>query len=349
MPNAVITLVRQSIIAVIVAASVPALAISQRTFVSGQGSDVAACSITAPCRSFAAAIAQTIAGGEVIVLDSAGYGPVVITQSVTITAPPGVYAGISVPAATPKGVSITAPSITVLLRGLSLNSTGGGYGIYQSVGGTLTIERCRISGFPAAGIVQTAGVMTVRETVITDGGPGTGVYVFGGSATIDGVSIERMNTGVEVFGKLAMRATTISDMVVGMNVLSGAAVALDGVTISKSLASGSGITLANYSAGTSINLQMVRSQIVNSGFAIYAVGVAASNCNVHVTDSLISNNVGAGVTTLGTALAVVSGSTVVNNSIGLDSSNDNIYSLQNNQVFLNTINTNGLVLSVPYK
>ena len=158
-----------------------------------------------------------------------------------------------------------------------------------------------------------------------------------------------MNTGVNVIGTLAMRATTISDMEVGMNVLSGAVVALDGVTISQSQATGSGITLANYSAGTSINLQMVRSQVVNSGFAIYSYGVAGSICNVHVTDSLISNSVHAGVTTLGTALAVVSGTTVVNNGIGLDSSNDNIYSLQNNQVFLNTTNTSGLVLPIPYK
>ena len=125
MPNAAMTLVRQSIIAIVVAASAPALATSQRTFVSGQGSDVDACSITAPCRSFTAAIAQTIAGGEVIVLDSAGYGPVVITQSVTITAPPGVYAGISVPASTPNGVLLNAPGITVVLRGLTINSTGG--------------------------------------------------------------------------------------------------------------------------------------------------------------------------------------------------------------------------------
>jgi len=348
MPNAAITLVRQSIIAVIVAASVPALAISQRTFVSGQGSDVAACSITAPCRSFAAAIAQTIVGGEVIVLDSAGYGPVTITQSVTITAPPGVYAGISVPLTTPNGVFVNAPSGTVLLRGLTINSTGGTYGIYFA-NGALTIERCRISGFQYAGIIQIAGVMTVRDTVISDGGPlSTGATVGTASATFDGVSVERTYFGVRAVGTLAMRASTISETMIGLQVLSGAIVALDGVTIS-SAAGGAGMTANNYTAGTSINVQIVRSQFVNSSYGISADGVAGSVSNVQLTDSLISNAAVAGVTTSGTALAALQGNTIVNNGIGLNSTNDNMYTLQNNQVFLNTTNISGLVSPISSK
>jgi hypothetical protein len=48
----------------------PAFAASQRTFVASIGTDNPACSITAPCRSFAAAITATIQGGEVFVLDT---------------------------------------------------------------------------------------------------------------------------------------------------------------------------------------------------------------------------------------------------------------------------------------
>jgi hypothetical protein len=40
--------------------------------------------------------AVTGAGGEIIVLDSGGYGPVTINQSVAIRAPAGICAGISV-------------------------------------------------------------------------------------------------------------------------------------------------------------------------------------------------------------------------------------------------------------
>src|SRR5262249_54412423 len=68
---------------------------ANRTFVSGQGSDSNPCSLAAPCRSFAGALAQTNAGGEITVLDSAGYGTVTINKSVTITNPGGVEAGVT--------------------------------------------------------------------------------------------------------------------------------------------------------------------------------------------------------------------------------------------------------------
>src|SRR5215471_14335444 len=68
----------------------------QRSFVSGSGNDANPCSLIAPCRTFGQAISQTNAGGEVAVLDSAGYGAFTITQAVSIISPPGVYAGISV-------------------------------------------------------------------------------------------------------------------------------------------------------------------------------------------------------------------------------------------------------------
>ena len=92
-----------------------------RTFVSGLRSDSNPCTRTAPCRNFAQAISQTSPGGEVVVLDSAGYGAFTITQAVSITAPPGVYAGISVFSG--DGITITAGgSDTVILRGLTLNN-----------------------------------------------------------------------------------------------------------------------------------------------------------------------------------------------------------------------------------
>ena len=60
--------------------SCEAAATAQPKFVASTGNDAAACSLAQPCRGFARAIAQTSAGGEVIVLDSAGYGPVTITK-----------------------------------------------------------------------------------------------------------------------------------------------------------------------------------------------------------------------------------------------------------------------------
>src|SRR5512132_2933185 len=62
-------------------------ALPQRTFVASNGADTHPCSLVSPCRSFGTAIAAVAAGGEVIVLDSAGYGAVTITQSVSLIAP----------------------------------------------------------------------------------------------------------------------------------------------------------------------------------------------------------------------------------------------------------------------
>src|SRR5688572_24429167 len=72
-----------------------ALEAQVRTWVSGSGIDNATCGRTNPCRTFGAAITAVNPGGEVVVLDSAGYGPVAITKPVSIIAPPGVHAAVA--------------------------------------------------------------------------------------------------------------------------------------------------------------------------------------------------------------------------------------------------------------
>ena len=64
--------------------AVSAQAQAPRTFVSAAGSDSNPCSFAAPCRHFQAAVNATSAGGEVDALDPAGYGPIIITQAITI-------------------------------------------------------------------------------------------------------------------------------------------------------------------------------------------------------------------------------------------------------------------------
>lgn len=58
----------------------------QRTFLASFGLDTKNGQPATSCRSFAAALAPTNAGGEIIMLDSAGYGPVSINKSVSIIA-----------------------------------------------------------------------------------------------------------------------------------------------------------------------------------------------------------------------------------------------------------------------
>src|SRR5215472_3720025 len=69
---------------------------SARSFVSGHGADTNNCALAAPCRSFQRAHDQTNSGGEIAVLDTAGYGSLIISKSITITNPGGVEAGITV-------------------------------------------------------------------------------------------------------------------------------------------------------------------------------------------------------------------------------------------------------------
>src|SRR5947209_4265222 len=124
------------------AAVVPPLA--QRTFVSAaNGSDANLCTRALPCRSFAAALPLTNFDGEVIVLDSGGYGPVTITQPVSIISPEGVYAGIT--AATGNAITVNAgDSAQVVLRNLTLNSPGAVNGIQAPTVASLYIDGCEI-------------------------------------------------------------------------------------------------------------------------------------------------------------------------------------------------------------
>ena len=158
-------------------APLSAFATAQRTFVASNGSDAFGCTLTQPCRSFAAAIAKTSANGEVIVLDSAGYGPVTITKSVSIIAPAGVYAGVSVFSG--EGITINGSGIVVVLRGLTINGQGGGYGVYFSQGKQLTIEECEIANMLAAGIALVANDsnVTVKNTTVRNS-VGSGVFAY---------------------------------------------------------------------------------------------------------------------------------------------------------------------------
>src|ERR1700688_1428627 len=114
--------------------ALPAHAQSNRTFVSGHGSDSNPCSIALPCRSFAFAITQTNAGGELAVLDTAGYGSVTITKAVSIINQDGVEAGIT--ATSGDGITIAAGTTDVVnLRGLTLVGGGGTNGITLTGGG----------------------------------------------------------------------------------------------------------------------------------------------------------------------------------------------------------------------
>ena len=113
-----------------------------RTYIKSTGSDSNVSTFCSdplnPCRHFQNAHDNTVAGGEILVLDAGFYGPLNITKSIHVTAPDGVTAGIVAPTGG-AGVTIAAGSTdTVELSHLRIVSggnanatgillTGGGY------------------------------------------------------------------------------------------------------------------------------------------------------------------------------------------------------------------------------
>lgn len=164
----------------VVVSSRPALAVGSqiRTFVASTGSDANPCTRTSPCRTFAAALTQTTSGGEVVALDTGGYGTLTITQSVTITAAPGVLAFIAPSTGAAITVNVGA-SDTVILRNLQLNGQGGSYGVNYEAGGTLHLENLSVTGFTSHGInvvLSSAAELHVVDTVVRGSG-GYGIYL----------------------------------------------------------------------------------------------------------------------------------------------------------------------------
>jgi hypothetical protein len=204
-----------------VAAS-PALALTNRVFVSARsGNNLNACdNITTPCQTFAGAVAQLNPGGEALVLDSGGYGPVTITQSVTIAAPPGVLAFIHPPSG--DAITVNAPGATVVLRGLTINGTGvTSSGIYVPSVSVLHVESCVIAGFAGSGkgiFFASAGELFVKDTVVRGNG-NTGVFVAPSSGTarasLDHCRLEQNGScGLDAFSSASV---TVRDSVASGN------------------------------------------------------------------------------------------------------------------------------------
>lgn len=303
----------------LVLATPPAFGVlAQRTFVSGTpvASDANPCSLALPCRSFGAAIAQTISGGEVIVLDSAGYGPVTITQSVSIIAPAGVYAGISVISPTNfVGVSVNAAGIKVLLQNLVINALGGNYGIFLQQGAELYVNNCTVANFTSAGIYSIAGgsKLYLKDTVVRNSGPGAyGLWLFGTAvADVERVRIESNgNDGVRAEGGASV---SIKRSVLARNGGSGLiAFAAAGIvvraTVEDSLVSDNGsdgLTATSSGAGAVAEISAARNTITRNADNGVGTGASSSGSSVaNLSDNLLTQQGLDGVAATGAGAVV---------------------------------------------
>jgi len=244
--------------------ALPAQAGVQRAFVASYGlnsNTTFSCDVTHPCRQFIAAVTVVNPGGEVVAIDTAAYGTVTLTQSISLTAAPGSYAGITAfPGAT--GVTIATPGVNVVLRGLTINGQGGDYGIKMTTGTKLSIENCVISNFNdgvggiRSGIfVDTAAAVNVVDTLVRDNS--AGIELKGGALAI--IANSKFLGNVDV-GILSLSTA-------GMN---------SGADVSDTVVAGGGDGV-----------------VANSG--------TSGSSKISIIHSTISQNTGNGIATSGTA------------------------------------------------
>src|ERR1051325_1914246 len=244
-------------------ASLLALTLAQaappaRVFVAAQGSDANACTFAAPCRTFQKAHDTVAGGGEIDVLDPAGYGALTINRSISIQG--HGFAGLAVPSGT--GITIGS-GVTVNLRGLLLDGVGtGSVGIELSTASVLNIQDSLVRGFALIGISvdPPAGITSrlfVANTHVTDNLFGIQIKPTGSGAAIgalDHVTVENSTTVNSAIGFFSGAFFTVSDSVVVGN-------------------SGIGVTVN--ATSTAVVVSINNCKITNNNSGVEAVGNGA--------------------------------------------------------------------------
>ena len=292
-----------SFVLALVATTAPAQAQATRTWVSGVGDDVHPCSRTAPCKTFAGAISKTAAGGEINCLDPGGFGTVTITKSITIDC------------------TGTLGSI--------LNSGGiNGVNVNDSATGTPNTIDVILRGITIDGAGTTPGLNAIR-------------FVSGRSLVVEDVFIQNQNGGNGVSignsnnARIFLNNVTMTDGNTGILVDPTAAVGvtnlvIENVRIQNHSATGFRIDTtapANTVAAILNNVQLTSAAnglVINAPAGGGATGVV-------VTDSIIEQNSGIGISAVGTgANARVSSTNITGNGTGVSTTGGVIASYGDN-------------------
>ena len=336
---------------------------SQRTFVASYGSDANPnCNLMLPCRSFNAAIAQTNPGGEVVVLDTAAYGPMVINQAIKIIGPSGVYGGISVQGGgggITTGVVINAGNgDDVTLRGLDISGVPGAVGPFPDIGidiqnaGGVHIEKSSIGNFNqgTSACIKVNVSSTVRvyvdDSFLRE--CRTGIHANGTNAgltnrpsvIVDNTRIERgrgpiVSYGVWVQGAIdvSLRNSLISRQDVGIQFDSllpgiGSHVSIIDSELTRVTAA---IAVNNTTSG-SPRLSIVRSQIIQSTDMMQVTNSAVGGKTwIKITDSYLAYTGNSGLT-------FVNSASDINTRMGIELIRSEVADVSGNAIDLNSIN-----------
>ena len=160
-----------------------------RAFVSSTGNDANAasnCPQTTPCKTFAGAFPVVTAGGELIALDTSGYGPLTITHAITIATVPGATAFV-VAATGTSGFTVSAGATDlVVLRNINVNGSGAASttGITHN-SGKLEVYDCKFSQLTTGISLVNSKAMLV-DCVITGNTTGASVNGTGMDTNVPG-------------------------------------------------------------------------------------------------------------------------------------------------------------------
>jgi hypothetical protein len=283
-----------------------------RTFVASFGLDSHPCTLPSPCRGFTAALTLTDPGGEIVVLDSAGYGAVTIGKSVSLIVPAGIYAGVSVLSG--DGITVNGAGINVTLQGLTINGQGGVHGIRFVQGARLNVVNCQIASMGGNGVrVEGAGTVVVTRSSIV-GSTQEGVFVNAAA----NVSIVRSriqssgSSGIWMIGGAAgsVVRTLVSDSgLFGIQASQATAgttrIAVDDATITDN-DSGTGV-YAEAVLPFAVAQIDIRNSLVTRNFnGIYAFSQSGGNAAIAATRNDVVENAQAGMSTV-----TMSGTTTV--------------------------------------
>jgi hypothetical protein len=285
-----LSLVAVSVLAASAAANasgVPTLAI--RTWVSGVGSDSNACTRTAPCLTWAGAMAKTAVGGEIDALDPGDFGPLGIYHALTIDGGGGQVASMYLNSSALFFVNAGSTDVVTIrnlrIQGAAGSGDSGAYGIIFGGGGTLHIEHCVVAGMGTTGIniapsTQPAGgsQVFIEDTTVQDTA-GSGLNIEGQSRAIVHVTVTNSRfTGNGQYGIVAAdySRVTVQNSQAGGNAQAG--------------------FLAQANNGTTI-LSMIDSVATNNLAGGVIAGGGAGISTVRIANMGVFNNV-TGLTTL---------------------------------------------------
>jgi len=297
----------------------------QRTFVSTAGSDANPCTAAQPCRNFAAAIANTSPGGEVVALESGGYGTFTVDKPLTIAGAPGEHVAVTVFSGT--GIAVAGGATdTVILRNLYLKGLGGQTGIAFTAGGALYLDRVTIVGFNGDGLSATAADAKLVVQDSSFRANGARGFSVGGSLTV-----EVADSRADANGQLGSGS--------GFRMAGGA-------RGSFTRCSATGNSAAGFEVRTDAVVSIFGSLADRNDNGVLEFDAPSTGgTQVNIANSVLSNNV-AGLRTATEGVARIGASLVTGNGVGLVNPDGTLESYGDNMVRGNTTATSGIVTVV---